>query len=401
MKYRILEDNMDRLTKKMTRIQNKCRKYGCDFTFEEVGEEFKEVEDEYGNKKVLRFVIVEAEGLAIINDWQFIAKMEHCKTGNIINKAVDVEVPERYYNSECQCEHCKTKRSRRFTYIVRNTKTNEFKQVGKSCLQDFTNGMSANFAAECMDGVEELIKGETPVEGMSYRTYTSVKTMLLFFQETINHFGYVRNTYENGANSTANRASRYYRAYYNIGGYWSKEVNEEARKEMKKIGFDHTKESVNEDVEAALRWIAEQEESTNYIHNLKVACTNNYIPETGYALVASLIPTYNKNLEFEAIRKEKEEKAKKEKEVSDFVGNVGERLTFTIATFRCLTSWETQFGLTFLYKITDESGNVFVWKTNKDVDDEYVINKTITGTVKEHSEFRDTKQTVITRCKIK
>ena len=43
MRYSIWEGNMESFMKKVTRIQNKCKNYGCDFHFEEVGEEYKEV----------------------------------------------------------------------------------------------------------------------------------------------------------------------------------------------------------------------------------------------------------------------------------------------------------------------------------------------------------------------
>ena len=39
--YLIYEGFMDDLKKKMTRIGNKCRKYGCDFSFEETVKEHK------------------------------------------------------------------------------------------------------------------------------------------------------------------------------------------------------------------------------------------------------------------------------------------------------------------------------------------------------------------------
>lgn len=44
MVYSILEANMERLEKKLTRIQNKCKRFGCSFTYEKVGEEFKTLE---------------------------------------------------------------------------------------------------------------------------------------------------------------------------------------------------------------------------------------------------------------------------------------------------------------------------------------------------------------------
>lgn len=126
MKYAIYEGNIDRLEKKLKRISNKCKAYGCDFHYEQTGEEFRELKDEKGNKYTARFVLVEAEGTAIINDWEFIAELEHTENGNIITGVAGVEVPERYYTSKPMCEHCNSKRFRKNTYIVRNKQTGEF-----------------------------------------------------------------------------------------------------------------------------------------------------------------------------------------------------------------------------------------------------------------------------------
>lgn len=68
MKYSIFEDNMPRLIKKMATIEKKCHQYGCEFHFEEVGEEYREVKLEDGTITTLRFVVVEAEGTARVND---------------------------------------------------------------------------------------------------------------------------------------------------------------------------------------------------------------------------------------------------------------------------------------------------------------------------------------------
>ena len=68
-------------------------------------------------------------------------------------------------------------------------------------------------------------------------------------------------------------------------------------------------------------------------------------------------------------------------------------------SFECLTSWETQYGTTFIYKITDINNNCFIWKTSKNFFD-YNILKLIKGTIKEHSTFNHIKQTVLTRCRV-
>lgn len=105
MEYKIFEDNMPKLEKKLATIQKKCAKYGTPFEYKVVGEDYQEHEDE-----ILRYVIVDVTGKAIINDWQFIASIEHTEDGNII-KCVDgsVTVPERYRTSDGYCEHCHTK----------------------------------------------------------------------------------------------------------------------------------------------------------------------------------------------------------------------------------------------------------------------------------------------------
>lgn len=67
MKYAIYEGNLDRLEKKLKRIFNKCKAYGCDFHYEQTGEEFRELKDEKGNKYTARFVLVHRARLTPMN----------------------------------------------------------------------------------------------------------------------------------------------------------------------------------------------------------------------------------------------------------------------------------------------------------------------------------------------
>ena len=71
MTYSIHESLIDKLEKKLTTIQNKCEKYGCDFYYKEVGEVFKTFEENFdadGNRLeepieiTRRFVVIEVEG---------------------------------------------------------------------------------------------------------------------------------------------------------------------------------------------------------------------------------------------------------------------------------------------------------------------------------------------------
>lgn len=53
MVYEIFEGNFERLEKKLNRIGNKCKKYGCDFCFSVIGETFREVIDESTKENTL------------------------------------------------------------------------------------------------------------------------------------------------------------------------------------------------------------------------------------------------------------------------------------------------------------------------------------------------------------
>lgn len=395
MQYSIFEGNIERLRKKMTRVQNKCRKYGCDFRYEEVGEEYKEEKDEYGNKVLKRFILVEAEGISRINDWRFVARVEHHESGNILYKATDkYEVPERYYTSESICEHCNSKRRRNETFIVVNEKTGEYKQVGRSCLCDFTYGMSAEGIVSYMSAFDELIKGEV-YSGSGYcPSYYPRDEYMNYVAETIRHFGYKKaDTYGPSTGDLA--LSLYMINHGGLRGLFARERELELKKMRDKVGFNAESKEAKELKANAMAWLdAHDDGYGNYFHNLKAVCALEYITAAHVNLLASLFPSYDKELERkEKIRKESEHEAQ-----SEWVGNVGDRINVKVKEIKCVTSWETQWGVTYLYKIYGEDGNVYTWKSSVDVDEDEC--KSIKGTIKSHTEFREVKQTELTRCRV-
>lgn len=96
-------------------------------------------------------------------------------------------------------------------------------------------------------------------------------------------------------------------------------------------------------------------------------------------------------------RAEREVRKQKEADSSKYVGEIGKRISFQPTAIQCLTSWETMYGTTFLYKIIDTFGNVFTWKTSSSISENV---SSITGTVKNHSVYNGVKQTELTRCRV-
>lgn len=414
--YAIYEGHMPDLMKKVTRIQNKCRKYGCEFHFAEVGEEFREVEDPTtlhpltGKPihRTCRFILVEAEGTAKVNDWQFIASVEHTEKGNIFAKAMtDVEIPARYRTGNPTCEHCNSNRSRTYTFIVMNTVTGEFKMVGKSCLMDFTHGLSASTAAwftSLKTIFQEAEEAPIGFGGWSERHFETVE-VLAYAAETIRKFGYVRTNDDNyNQTSTKQRTIDFLSVDKGMTRGWPKNEIKRVMREMEAVKFNPESAEVKELVTAAMTWIGEQDAANDYMHNLKTACSLKFNPWNRIGMLVSLFPTFNRELEIQARKAEAEAKAKKEAQVSKHIGKVGERIQISVQSVKCLTSWENTFGYypttTYLYKIVDAEGNVFTWKTSNTINEDH-LPQTMVGTIKEHTEFRGVKQTVLTRCKMK
>lgn len=105
----------------------------------------------------------------------------------------------------------------------------------------------------------------------------------------------------------------------------------------------------------------------------------------------------------------------KSQDESTYVGKVGDKITTEVKLTRT-SSWETSFGYRcktmYMHIMEDSNGNVIVWKTDNgslmfmpkgeehykrvDTDSKF----TISGTIKELSEYNGIKQTVLTRCKV-
>lgn len=381
--YEVYEDNMEDLRRKVKAIQKKCQKYGCDFHYEECGEIVKEVEDPDGQKILCKFIKVKAHGTAVINNWSFVGSVEHTEAGNIFSKAMtDLEIPARYRTAPCTCEHCKTNRIRKDTFIIYNNETKEFMQVGKTCLKDFTGGLSVSGAVWFASLKDIFEEAQTRPAGSHITRYFDPEEVLRFTAETIRHYGYSRE-------ETKDRMITFFDFTHGMTRYWTQDHRDQVKDTINRIGFDPQSPEAVQMTKDAFGWIRQQEATNDYIHNLKTVCSLTAVREKHFGLLVSLFPAYNRDLE-------RQERQKKERQ-SKHVGQIGDRIDIKVESCRCVTSWDTMYGVTYLYKITDTDGNIFIWKTSKCIDEDI---KGLKGTVKDHSEFRDTKQTDLTRCKV-
>ncbi len=110
------------------------------------------------------------------------------------------------------------------------------------------------------------------------------------------------------------------------------------------------------------------------------------------------------------LAKEAEEaRIKAQKAISQFVGQIGDKLNLTVtfdhtAWFECRSFSGYGKETMYIHTFKDPDGNVLMWKTGNglgEMDLQKGDHVQITGKVKDHNEYKDEKQTVLTRCKIK
>ena len=102
------------------------------------------------------------------------------------------------------------------------------------------------------------------------------------------------------------------------------------------------------------------------------------------------------------IQKETERAKRIEVEKSEYFGEIGKRYKdYEILYVNQIATWETQYGITHVYKIVLANGNVLIWKSSSCLylEDGESFDK-ITFTVKNHNEYNGQKQTEVTRCKV-
>ncbi|KLB22913.1 hypothetical protein SM77512_22195, partial [Xanthomonas hortorum pv. gardneri] len=86
---------------------------------------------------LLRFPLVK------LGDWHVVAQLDATPAAGalvfaVTDGAADRAEAARRRDHPMHCEHCHTARARKQIYLLRNSSTGTYQQVGSTCLQDFT-----------------------------------------------------------------------------------------------------------------------------------------------------------------------------------------------------------------------------------------------------------------------
>lgn len=385
--YEVPEYNIADLEKKLSQISKKFQKYGGDPVSYKKGEPYYKKVKHDGNAFTIKVFPVEVEGSAKVDNWEFVGTLEHHINGNIIKRYnMDTEIPERFRFSENICEHCHTDRFRTNLYIIRNTDTGEFKQIGKSCLKLYTGGLNAEYVAAMMGFVDWLRDIEscddTPESFCNGRKYYEIEEVLCVAQAVITKYGYTKVDQEPSTKSIVSTIMQ-----FDVG-----KANCEFKMDMPEESSIYT-ESALQTVKNMMGYYLSLDDSNEFTHNIKVLLSEGYCNVNNIGLLVYLPFGYCKAME----KAENEHKQTESNAIYDYFGEIGKRYKDVKITLSVLTSYDTDYGITHIYKMEDPENHVFTWKTgNSFASGTYIAAMS----VKDHKEYRGQKQTEVTRCKL-
>lgn len=392
MTYAIYEEFYNDVEKKLNRIAKKCKKHGNDFIFEVKGEEIRQqYNKELNRTEYFKFILVEVDGTAKINNWECIAVLEVHNNRNILRRInTEIDIPEKFRFTENICEHCNTNRQRNNLYIIHNTSTDEWKQVGGTCLKLYTGGLNMEYVVAFIDGITQLEEFDGII-GHGGKAYYSVNEILSYAVETISKTGYF--------NAQSILPTKYIvsvlmhnsleRAITTINKSFA-----DSRLNMMMFNNDYHKKETKDIVENIINYYKELDDNSEFIHNIKVMLDEEYVLSKNFGFLCYLPEGYAKYLQKETEKAQRIE--------SNYFGEIGKRYKDKdILSVNLITNWETQWGTTYVYKITLTDGTILTWKTSNGLylESNEEFDK-ISFTVKEHKEYKGEKQTEITRCKI-
>lgn len=384
--FSIPEENIPRFQSVMARINKRANKLGFPNIVYVIGAAtVRPVYNETGpafeanRTSFIQVHDVMVEGQQpVLGDWKFLGKIEHIPgTSETIVKG---DVPKQYFECAPNCDHCEKKRARSETFILSHKDTDELKQVGRSCLQDFFNGDNPMAHAAMLqlvfnveDELRDLEEGDYESGGS---TVFEVKEVLLRAAAEIRVNGWVSSGKAEELNCES--TSRIVRFSFSGKG----------RSELPDVTVED-----QDKVDKVIAWLSTDEvrskkSESPYLHNLCVLADAQFVGRKNIGMMASAVYSYDRILV---------ERKHQEALNASHIGTINAKLVDLAVTVEAKIFIDNNYGGKTLHKFSDADGNQIAWfasgSSPVNVGDLVHIN----ATIKDHEEFRNCKQTVVLR----
>lgn len=343
------------------------------------------VKDGLGNhtiKENILFIPITVSGeLEVsINGWEFIATLQHLKTGENIVRAINnsFHIPNEYRNSGSSCEHCKINRYRKDTFLLKHSNGDTI-QVGRTCMANFLGTNNPENILNKASLVSEIIwfMGGSEMGSSKEDIVFPIIDFLSITNAIINKYGWISKTLSinTGKKSTASRV---------LDHYTDDNINN-------RITINQEDKSFATD---AINWLEEMSDidctDSDYLYNIRTIVRSGMVERKTIGFAASIINAYDKHL-----KRTKENQAIESKHV----GSIKDRQIFDLKVERRIPG-DGMYGPHTFYSFIDINNNCFIWYAKPEHYLNVGQNYKIKGTIKNHTEFKGIKQTVLNRCEV-
>lgn len=389
-KVLVFSDKWVDFQKKINRLSKKANKFGLpSIEVNTLGEKI----DEYGRWLDVQLVhekIVSEEG------WVLIAKIEKTDQGNNVvtntygHEGVN-DIPSKYLESNNECEVCKRKHFRKRSFIVKNIHTGEMRQAGSTCLKDFV-GYDIEKVSLYYDEIDDSFRDPFGIEGLRSIDVFDLLTIAI---DEIKENGYIRADCKTARPTKEVVLNEY--SKMNVFRYNVTPTNEVNIKELD--NFLKRKEELTEDIQKMIDYFKSDSfrATTEFKERVKIAyasVVDGKAPEKFAGFFISSV-----------LAKDKVDEIEERKALDcQYFGKVKDKFQINNAKVLLIKYIPSNFNGSYLYTFDYKEGDTtytFVWFSSvyyENVRKGDIV--TLKGTIKDHKEYGEVKQTVVTRCKI-
>lgn len=386
---KILAFRMAELTKMVEKFNKKATKWNLPLvTLEEVerGVEEREIvvgtDDEgramFSDVKV-EYVKINLQGeTPRLAGWSIHSKIQPSEVAgqNFVFTTMHHAPLELLRTKTLYCDHCQTRRLKKNAYWIEHEDGRQM-MVGATCLKDFLPAVDVDSLIGYMNQLAELQDSDEwdsiygcPQDYWLYSTdeaimdsYVSIKK-LGYTSKAKAEEDFTRTATAHNINPSRKMRAELY-----------KDIDIDALK-LELEGFkDHV--------------MAKSPVGNDFIYNVQLTLQSEFIRPKLYGYLAAAVNMWIKDMA--------EAREKAAGKPSEWVGKVGEMRDFRDLTVTRVTPSEGYYGTTYWYGFLDSEGNQLTWGASRHIEKQPGEKVSLRAKIKEHSEFRGTKQTVITR----
>lgn len=341
----------------------------------------------------------------VLAGWVFLAAVEPIEGGNLIRQVPGADVAEGelapWAAGEIACDHCRTRRRRAETFIVRADGSDSaipagtYRQVGRQCVAAFLGGRSAASIVAQL-AWPNVVRGAGDDDGEGgwgggrQAELIDPTRFLAQVAAVIRVDGWVSRS---AARAVEGRRSTADHALHLMSPPFGGDPHGDWRREALRCapGIEDCARGA-----AALQWASDLSGQTDYERNLALVARQHGLRREHAGILASAVSAHMRALSIEVARDRLA--AAVLESPSAHVGEVGRRMNLELTVQR-VASVDTDYGALNIISMRDYAGNLFVWKTGAQ-NPKPGEQLRVRGSVKEHGEYRGEKQTVLTRCEV-